>query len=113
MRDNGYYGFAAARAYYAMFYVAEAFLLGEELAFSKHGAVHAAFNQHFCKTGVVPSELFHYLSGGMEARHAADYRKLKTVTKEVMEEQIAHAAEFLDWAARLIGPLPDQESSES
>jgi uncharacterized protein (UPF0332 family) len=40
MRENGYYDFAASRAYYAMFYVAEAFLLGKGLAFSKHSAVH-------------------------------------------------------------------------
>jgi uncharacterized protein (UPF0332 family) len=31
--DEGYYGFAAARAYYAMFYVAEAFLLESDLSF--------------------------------------------------------------------------------
>lgn len=37
--------FAASRAYYAMFYVAEAFLEGEGLSFSKHSAVIAAFGQ--------------------------------------------------------------------
>ena len=31
---QGYHGFAASRAYYAMFYIAEAFLLGKDLAFS-------------------------------------------------------------------------------
>ena len=30
-----YYGIAVARAYYAMFYVAQAFLLGDHSAFSK------------------------------------------------------------------------------
>jgi uncharacterized protein (UPF0332 family) len=35
---QGYHGFAASRAYYAMFYIVEAFLLGQGLAFSRHGA---------------------------------------------------------------------------
>jgi uncharacterized protein (UPF0332 family) len=33
-----------------MFYVAQAFLAGEGLSFSKHSAVIAAFGQHFAKT---------------------------------------------------------------
>ena len=33
------YDFAVSRAYYTIFYAAEAFLLGEGLAFSKHSAV--------------------------------------------------------------------------
>lgn len=45
--DNGYPGFCASRSYYAMFYVAEAFLEGDGLSFSKHSAVIAAFGQHF------------------------------------------------------------------
>jgi len=34
--QEGYYGFAASRAYYAMFYAAEASLLKKGLSFSKH-----------------------------------------------------------------------------
>ena len=53
------YDFAVSRAYYAMFYIAEAFLLGEGLAFSKHSAVIAAFGQRVAKTGRVPKEFHH------------------------------------------------------
>ena len=52
--DEHYFGFAASRAYYAMFYVVEALLLEEGSAFSKHSAVIAAFGQLFVKTGRVP-----------------------------------------------------------
>ena len=52
------YNFAASRAYYAMFYIAQAFLLEETLAYSKHSAVIALFGQRFAKTGRVP-EAFH------------------------------------------------------
>jgi uncharacterized protein (UPF0332 family) len=61
LHKEGYHSFAASRAYYTMFYVAEAFLLGKGLAFSKHSDVHAAFGEHFVKTGAVPSEFHQYL----------------------------------------------------
>ncbi len=37
------YDFSASRAYYAMFYLAEAALLAKGLAFSKHSQVISAF----------------------------------------------------------------------
>ena len=68
---QGYHGCAASRAYDTMCYLTEAFLLGQGLAFSRHSAVHAAFGEHFVKTGVVPSEFHRYLIRGMEVRHAS------------------------------------------
>jgi len=108
---QGYYGFAASRAYYTMFYIAEAFLLGQGLAFSKHSGVHAGFEEHFVKTGLVPPEFHRYLLRGMEVRHAGDYgRRGRIVTPEEATEQITHAEEFLALAERLIGPLqPDNQ----
>ncbi|GEM_PF-737024 len=71
--DAGYPGYAASRAYYAMFYVAEALLEGEGMAFSKHSAVIAAFGRHFARTGKVPVEFHRYLIEASELRHAGDY----------------------------------------
>lgn len=109
LQVGGHHGFAASRAYYAMFYIAEAFLLGKGLAFSKHSGVHAAFGEHFAKTGVVPTEFHRYLLRGMEVRHAGDYGKARKVTREEAAEQISHAEQFLELAERLIGPLPPPE----
>jgi uncharacterized protein (UPF0332 family) len=50
--------FAASRAYYTMFYVTSAFLLGKGLKFSKHDSLIAAFGQHFVKTGEIEAK-FH------------------------------------------------------
>lgn len=58
LAEDGLHDFAASRAYYTMFYVAEALLLGEGLSFSKHTAVIAAFERRFARAGVVPPE-FH------------------------------------------------------
>ena len=103
LRREGHHGFAASRAYYAMFYVAQALLLGKDLAFSKHSAVHAAFGAHFVKTGVVPAAFHRYLIRAMQVRHAADYGEPDAVSEAECDEQIARAREFLDLAQRQIG----------
>jgi len=109
LQNQGYHGYAASRAYYAMFYVAEAFLLGKGLAFSKHSGVHGAFALHFCKQGVVPKELHAYLTQGMELRHTGDYGRSTRVTTDEAADQIAHAQQFLQAAEQLIGPIPSDE----
>jgi uncharacterized protein (UPF0332 family) len=113
MRENGYYDFAASRAYYAMFYVAEAFLLGKGLAFSKHSAVHAAFGEHFVRTGSVPADLHRALIHGMEVRQTGDYDYTKEVSPEEAVDQIANAEHFLEAATKILGPIPDSESAGS
>lgn len=45
--------FAASRAYYAMFYVAEALLSQKGLHFRKHAAVHGGFAENFVKTSAL------------------------------------------------------------
>jgi uncharacterized protein (UPF0332 family) len=72
LANDGFYDFAASRAYYSMFYVAEAFLLAKGLSFSSHYAVIAAFGQHFAKTEVVPAESHRYLIDGQDKREVGD-----------------------------------------
>jgi len=113
LHREGHHGFAASRAYYAMFYVAEAFLLGKGLAFSKHSAVHAAFGEHFVRTGIVPAELHRALIHGMEVRLTGDYDYTKEVSDEEAAEQIANAEQFLLAAKNILGPPPNSEPNES
>ena len=46
MLSGGMAGFAASRAYYAMFHAAQALLEHDGIAFSKRSAVIAAFGKH-------------------------------------------------------------------
>jgi uncharacterized protein (UPF0332 family) len=101
--EKRYYDIAVSRAYYAMFYAAQAFLLGDGLSFSKHSGVSAAFGQHFAKTGRVPTELHGYLLDGAESRNEADYDDEEIPTREDAEDQIARATEFLRVAEQIIG----------
>lgn len=102
LQEHGQFSFAASRAYYSMFYLAEAVLLEEGLAFSKHGAVHAAFGQRYAKTGRLPSELHRYLIEGMETRHLGDY-STTPVAAEESAEQIVRAEEFLRVVTQQLG----------
>lgn len=106
------YDFAVSRAYYAMFYVAEAFLLEDGLAFSKHSAVIAAFGERFAKTGRVPAEFHRYLLDGQDRRNAGDYGLGPELSRTDADEQIARAEQFLDLAERLLGPIPPSEAPE-
>ncbi len=91
----GLYGFAASRAYYAMFYVAEALLLSKGLSFSKHGQVLAAFGEHFAKPKVLDPKYHRYLIEGYEQRQIGDYEPLEKVSKEAAQTLIERAREFL------------------
>lgn len=103
---QGHHHFAASRAYYTMFYVAEALLLGENLVYSKHSAVISAFGQRFAKTSRVPQEFHRYLIDAEDSRNIADYDIHPGLTKEQVAEHISHAEQFLQLAKQLIGPVP-------
>jgi uncharacterized protein (UPF0332 family) len=99
--EGGYPGYAASRCYYAMFYVAEAFLESEGLAFSKHSAVIAAFGQYFARTSRVPVEFHRFLLESQELRHAADYGG-DPITPELAQTQMDRVEQFLRLAESLI-----------
>jgi uncharacterized protein (UPF0332 family) len=99
--EKGYARFAASRAYYTMFYLAEALLLGKGLSFSKHSAVIAAFGQHFAKTGLVPGKYHQFLISGMETKQIGDY-SLEEIDDSEADLQITRAEEFLELVRRMI-----------
>ena len=106
--QSGFPGYAASRAYYAMFYVAEAFLESKGLAFSKHSAVIAAFGQHFAKTGQVPTEHHTFLIEAQEMRHKGDYGGTGSVEADQAAKQIERAEQFLSVAEKQIGSIPPE-----
>ena len=105
LHGAGFSAFSASRAYYAMFYVAQAFLEGDGLAFSRHAGVISAFGQHFARTGRVPVELHRYLLEAMAMRHQGDYALRPGISASDAAEQITRAERFFAAAERLIGPV--------
>lgn len=92
---DGDMDFAASRAYYSLFYTAEALLLTRDMSFSSHSAVIAAFGKEFAKTGVLNSKFHHYLMESQDRRNIGDYSILADVTKEQVLEMLAWAKEFI------------------
>lgn len=93
---------AMARAYYAMFYAAEALLFERGLKFRKHAGVHAAFGEHLAKPGIVDAKYHHWLLHAFEKRIIADYEVDKTIRSEEAAEAIRRASEFLEVARRCL-----------
>jgi uncharacterized protein (UPF0332 family) len=104
--ETGFPEFAASRAYYAMFYIASAFIEGEGLAFSSHAAVIATFGQQFARTGRVPVEFHRYLIDAQDTRNKADYNVEPNITQEDAAQLIARAEQFLEFAQQQIGSFP-------
>ena len=97
--------FAVSRAYYAMFYCAEALLLSLGMAFSSHSAVISAFGREFAKSGLVPQHLHRFLKNAEDMRTDGDYALAADISRESAEEQVAHAEEFLSEAQRYLTQL--------
>lgn len=100
--QSGKEEFAASRAYYAMFYVAEALLYEKDLRFKKHSAVHAAFGKHFTKTGKLDSKYHDWLLEAFEQRLTSDYEIEGSVSKKAVLETTQRAQEFLDQARQYL-----------
>ncbi|WP_017295189.1 HEPN domain-containing protein [Geminocystis herdmanii] len=93
-----YIDFAVARAYYAMFYLAEAFLTTKNMAFSKHSAVISAFGKEFAKTQIIPPKYHKYLKEAQDLRLVGDYDEIDMISKEEAQIQINRAREFLEFS---------------
>jgi uncharacterized protein (UPF0332 family) len=104
--SNHYADYATSRAYYTMFYIAEAFLEGEGLSFSKHSAVIAAFGREFARTNRIPSEFHRYLIEAQALRNTGDYGQFNAVTEPQAAEQLDRAEQFLAIAEAQIGQIP-------
>jgi uncharacterized protein (UPF0332 family) len=93
--DNGFYASAVNRAYYAIFYAANALLVTKQLSQSKHSGVISAFRQHFVKTGLIAPEYSDLYGRIMGNRHTSDYELESSITKEIANADLADAKKFV------------------
>jgi uncharacterized protein (UPF0332 family) len=88
--------FAAGRAYYAMFYVAEALLYNElDLKLNQHGQVIAAYGKNFSKTKALDPKYHRWLRDGFDKRIIGDYGVDTGITESDVADMINHARDFL------------------
>jgi len=94
--------FAVGRAYYAMFYIAEALLNERGHRFRKHGGVHGAFGEHFIKTGLLDGKYHRWLLEAFSQRITGDYGLESDLTAEDAAVLVSQAREFLQAAEQLL-----------
>ena len=94
----GHVEFAAGRAYYAMFHTAQALLRERDMQFRKHGSVHAAFGQHFAKSGLLDPKFHQWLLDAFDERLRGDYDLDAEFDPESVSKWIERARLFLDTA---------------
>jgi uncharacterized protein (UPF0332 family) len=102
--DAGDADFAASRAYYGYFYVAEGLLLSEGLRYSRHGQVVAQYGRHFASEGRLNRRYHRFLGRAFELRQLADYATEVDVDPTVVSELIEVGEEFLEAARYYVGP---------
>lgn len=96
--------FAAGRAYYAMFYAAEAALTEKNLQFRKHSGVHAAFGEHLAKPGLLDPKFHRWLLNAFDKRILGDYSYEMDVDEGAAREMIEQAREFVAAVETFLGP---------
>jgi uncharacterized protein (UPF0332 family) len=99
---NDYTDFAASRAYYAMFYAAEALLEGDGLSFSSHSGVISAFGREFARTKRVPAKFHRYLIEAQNLRTTGDYGQFNAVDQAQASNIVEQSREFLAMVQSLI-----------
>jgi uncharacterized protein (UPF0332 family) len=89
---------AVNRAYYAVFYIAEALLNEKDIRFKKHGAVHGAFAQQYIKTGLFDAKYHRLVLTAFGKRMLGDYDEAAQFKAEEVKQTIAEAQGFLQAA---------------
>jgi uncharacterized protein (UPF0332 family) len=101
--DMGKPDFAVGRAYYAMFYIAEALLYEKGLEFHTHGQVVGAYGKTFAKTKELDPKFHSSLRAGFDARISGDYDVDSNITNQLVADMINQAREFLEAAREYLG----------
>jgi len=96
--DHGKVDVAAGRAYYALFYVAEALLNEKGLQFSTHGDVIGAYGKEFAKTKLLDQKFHRWLIEGFDTRLIGDYHVETDIEESIVANMINQAREFLEVA---------------
>lgn len=101
LSGDGDFDFAVSRAYYAMFYAAEALLLRRNLSFSKHAGVIAAVHREYVVPGELAREHHAAFQRAFNDRSVAEYETVE-VTREAADVTLRGAADFLNAAESLL-----------
>jgi uncharacterized protein (UPF0332 family) len=107
--SEGLPDFAMSRAYYTMFYIAEAFLISRNFRFSSHSATISAFGREFIKSKELPIEFHQFLLQAFQARASGDYGACGSIEVEEAQVHIERSQQFIDLAINYFKLSPEFE----
>jgi len=99
---DGFYESSINRAYYAMFYAANAMLATQGLSRSKHSGVIAGFRLHFVKTGFIEIEYGDIYGQVMDDRHISDHDVEAVIEPDRARTDLDDARRFVDRIERYL-----------
>jgi uncharacterized protein (UPF0332 family) len=106
LADGGDHDFAISRAYYAMFYLAQAMLLTLDLEFRRHRAVISALAQQFVRPARFETVHLDAFREAFERRQVADYDDEGVVSAREGEAILQQAVAFVEAAEAYLRSLP-------
>lgn len=110
--DHGDFGFAASRAYYGMFYAAQAALLTRNQSYSRHSAVIASFGRVFVKSGLLGAQFHQHLREAFDLRQVGDYDPVHELARETADRTVERAAAFVQAVRQVISSTSCGEETD-
>jgi uncharacterized protein (UPF0332 family) len=99
---NGFYNAAVNRLYYACYYSVIALLAKQRIAAQSHAGVKQMFGLHFIVTGKLPQRLGRFYNQLFNDRITGDYDDFVKYDKEMLDELLPKAKEFIDQLSDII-----------
>jgi len=99
---KGYPSDSASKAYYAIFYAAQALLKSAKIDVIKHSAVEAAIGYHFVKNGKIEQKYHRILLDARKLREIADYDIQEEVVRPQAAIKVQEAKDFLKLVQKLV-----------
>jgi uncharacterized protein (UPF0332 family) len=93
---------AAGKAYYAMFYAAQALLKADGIEVVKHSAVASMLGHHFAKTGRLDPKLHWMFLDARRVRETADYGLFEEIFEATAVITIEDSRSFVREIERLL-----------
>jgi uncharacterized protein len=98
------YADAAGKAYYAMFYAAQALLKAHGIEVVKHSAVASMLGRHFAKTGRLDPKFHRMFLNARQIREIADYGLFEEIVESNATLTIEDSKAFISEILKFLKP---------
>lgn len=107
--ETGDFDSTASRAYFAMFYAAQALLMNRNASLPSGSGIRRAFVEQFVENGPLPDRAKEALNRGYELQEVGDYSQEFVVSERDAEQLLSEAEAFVNSIA---GMLPSSRTGE-